>query len=256
MPTFFKIGALIGCVLMFAPGIALEAQVNAVEEARQARLGGEPQQAVEMLRTALASGTNVELEAELALALLSAGQPDDALAIAEKAVVAAPANASAARALALTLSASYEGARAIEVLDSALVKHPGNGALLAAKGRVLWELRRTTSAIEILRQALKDRTSAAEASYWLGRIYHFKGWQGEGAFPGWHDEPEYRDQAESAFRVAAAASPEWYAPLVGLGIRCWRATGPLMPWWLSMEPFRAGRMSRPLAWDGGARSRR
>ncbi len=53
-------------------------------------------------------------------------------------------------------------------------------------------------------------------STWLGRIYFFKGYQAEGAFPGWHEEVSYRPKAIAAFQAARDAKPDWYLPHVGL----------------------------------------
>ena len=91
------------------------------------------------------------------------------------------------------------------------------------EGQRLWQLRRTRSAIEALEGAAKDREASAEAQYRLGRIYFFKGWESEGAFPGWHEEPGYREQALAAFRAAIAARPAWPDPRVGLGEALLRA---------------------------------
>src|SRR6185295_8049037 len=35
----------------------------------------------------------------------------------------------------------------------------------------------------------------------------FKGWQQEGTFPGWHDEPAYRPRAIAELKAALAADP-------------------------------------------------
>ena len=50
--------------------------------------------------------------------------------------------------------------------------------------------------------------TAAEAHEALGRVYTFKGWQQESAFPGWHDEPAYRDKALAELKAAVAADPD------------------------------------------------
>jgi hypothetical protein len=76
-----------------------------------------------------------------------------------------------------------------------------------ARGRALWDLRLSQSAIAALEAAARERETAAEALEVLGRIYTFRGWQQEGVFPGWHDEPEVRDRALAALRAAVEADP-------------------------------------------------
>jgi hypothetical protein len=87
------------------------------------------------------------------------------------------------------------------------------------KARALWQVKHTRSAIEVLRAVANDSNPSrrASAQVLLGDIYFFKGWESEGAFPGWHEESEYRDQAVAAYRAAQAARPDWFAPHVGLG---------------------------------------
>ncbi|HMF96430.1 MAG TPA: TlpA disulfide reductase family protein [Vicinamibacterales bacterium] len=75
------------------------------------------------------------------------------------------------------------------------------------KGKTLWDQRLSKSAIVALEAATKSPETAAEAWEALGRMYTFKGWQQEGAFPGWHDEPAYRERALTALRAAAKADP-------------------------------------------------
>jgi hypothetical protein len=70
---------------------------------------------------------------------------------------------------------------------------------------------RTKSAEQALIAATKIPAIAAEAHYWLGRIYDFKGNKAEGAFPGFHEEVAYRPRAEAEFKAAGAAKPEWIA---------------------------------------------
>ncbi|HJZ71872.1 MAG TPA: TlpA disulfide reductase family protein [Vicinamibacterales bacterium] len=74
-------------------------------------------------------------------------------------------------------------------------------------GKTLWDQRLSKSAIVALDAATKTPATAAEAYEVLGRIYTFKGWQQEGAFPGWHDEPAYRERALTALREAVKADP-------------------------------------------------
>jgi thiol-disulfide isomerase/thioredoxin len=76
-----------------------------------------------------------------------------------------------------------------------------------ARGRALWDQRLAKSAIAALDAASRDRSTAAEAHEMLGRIYTFKGWQQEAAFPGWHDEPSYRERALAELKAAVAADP-------------------------------------------------
>ncbi len=53
--------------------------------------------------------------------------------------------------------------------------------------------------------AARDRGTAAEAYEALGRLYTFKGWLQDNVFPGWHDEPEYRERALAALKASLAA---------------------------------------------------
>jgi thiol-disulfide isomerase/thioredoxin len=76
-----------------------------------------------------------------------------------------------------------------------------------AKGKALWSQRLSKSAIAALEAAAKDPATAAEANEALGRLYTFKGWQQESVFPGWHDEPAYREQALKTLKAAVAAAP-------------------------------------------------
>ena len=70
---------------------------------------------------------------------------------------------------------------------------------------------RTKSAEQKLIAATKIPATAAQAHYWLGRIYDFKGNKAEGAFPGFHEEVSYRPRAEAEFKAAGTAKPEWIA---------------------------------------------
>jgi len=70
---------------------------------------------------------------------------------------------------------------------------------------------RTKSAEQALIAATKTPVTAAEAHYWLGRIYDFKGNKAEGAFPGFHEEVSYRARAEAEFKAAGTPRPEWIA---------------------------------------------
>ena len=75
---------------------------------------------------------------------------------------------------------------------------------------------RTKSAEQALIAATKTPATAAEAHYWLGRIYDFKGNKAEGAFPGFHEEVSYRPRAEAEFKAAGAPRPEWILEANGL----------------------------------------
>jgi Flp pilus assembly protein TadD len=203
-------------VMAFAASVA--ADDPPLQTAQKAMFGGEPQQAVNVLRAAVQKQPrDGRLQAELAEALLAIGAVDDALKAAQAAKAAAPAMPAASRAVALVQAVRYETDAALKTLDEALARNRHNGALLAAKGRVLWQLKRTKSAIEALQQAARDKDTAAEAQRGLGIIYYFRGWQSEGAFPGWHEEPEFRQPAQDAFKAAIAARPAWYQPHIALG---------------------------------------
>src|SRR4051812_5323903 len=76
-----------------------------------------------------------------------------------------------------------------------------------ARGQSLWDQRLAKSAIAALEAAAKDAATAAAAHEALGRLYTFKGWQQESAFPGWHDEPSLRGRALSELKAAVAADP-------------------------------------------------
>ena len=69
----------------------------------------------------------------------------------------------------------------------------------------------TRSAEQALVAASKTPSTAAEAHYWLFRIYDFKGNKAEGAFPGFHEEVSYRPRAEAALKAAGNPEPEWVA---------------------------------------------
>ena len=137
--------------------------------------------------------------------------------IAGAAVAEARQGAPSARERALAADARHDTTAALAALDAGLKASPNDAGLLAAKGRIDWRLLRTASAEQALVAASKNPAYAAEAQYWLGRIYFFKGWQAENAFPGWHEEVSYRPRAMAAFAAARDAKPDWYLPHVGLG---------------------------------------
>jgi tetratricopeptide (TPR) repeat protein len=87
---------------------------------------------------------------------------------------------------------------------------------LLDQGKADWFAMRTKSAEQALIAATKESATAAEAHYWLGRIYDFKGNKAEGAFPGFHEEVSYRPRAEAEFRAAGAPRPEWVLEAQGL----------------------------------------
>jgi hypothetical protein len=85
---------------------------------------------------------------------------------------------------------------------------PGTARDDLARGRAFWDQRLSKSAIAALEAASRDRATAADAHETLGRIYTFKGWQQDNVFPGWHDEPAYRDRALAELKAALAIEPE------------------------------------------------
>jgi hypothetical protein len=125
--------------------------------------------------------------------------------------------AASPRERALAADARNETTAALAALDAGLKASPNDPGLLAAKGRIYWRLLRTASAEQALLQAAKSPAYAAEAQYWLGRIYFFKGYLAENVFPGWHEEVAYRPRALAAFTAGRDAKPDWYLPHVGLG---------------------------------------
>ena len=87
---------------------------------------------------------------------------------------------------------------------------------LLEQGKTDWFAMRTKSAEQKLTAATKVPATAAEAHYWLGRIYDFKGNRAEGAFPGFHEEIAYRQRAEAEFKAAGEPKPEWVLEATGL----------------------------------------
>jgi tetratricopeptide (TPR) repeat protein len=115
----------------------------------------------------------------------------------------------ALREAALAADARFDTPAALAALDQGLKRFPNDPGLLAAKGRIYWRLLRTKSAEQALVAAARSPRFSAEANYFLGRIYHFKGSQAEGAFPGFHEEVNYRPRATAAFAAAGTPAPEW-----------------------------------------------
>jgi len=122
-----------------------------------------------------------------------------------------PATPASFRDTALAADARFDTTAALAALDQGLKATPNDPGLLAAKGRIYWRLLRTKSAEQALIAASKSPAFAAEAQYWLGLIYDFKGSKAEDAFPGWHEEVNYRPRAAAAFAAAGEPKPEWIA---------------------------------------------
>jgi thiol-disulfide isomerase/thioredoxin len=102
---------------------------------------------------------------------------------------------------------AFIAATAVLVLTTMAAAQGPAGREQLTKGIALWNQRLANSAIASLEAATKNRATAAEAYEALGRLYTFKGWQQEGAFPGWHDEPAYREKALAALRASVSANP-------------------------------------------------
>jgi hypothetical protein len=82
----------------------------------------------------------------------------------------------------------------------------GRRALL--EGDRLWRLKRTRSALAAYQKAAQHEELAGLAQLRMGRIYLFKGAEAEAAFPGFHEEVEYREKALAAFEEALRRAPE------------------------------------------------
>ena len=96
-------------------------------------------------------------------------------------------------------------ATAFGIVAAALAQNSGRDQIL--RGHAFWEQRLSRSAIAAFEAAKRDPATAAEAHEALGRIYMFKGWQQEGAFPGWHDEPSHRERALEELKASLASDP-------------------------------------------------
>src|SRR3954469_16230587 len=103
---------------------------------------------------------------------------------------------------------------ALCVTAAAVAQTPAREQL--ARGQSLWDQRLAKSAIAALEAAAQDKSTAAAAHEALGRLYTFKGWQQESAFPGWHDEPSLRGRALSELKAAVAADPSRASAQEGL----------------------------------------
>lgn len=139
-----------------------------------------------------------------------------ALLLAFGTALSAQSRATSFRERALAHHARNETAQALAAVDDGLKRWPEDAGLLAAKGQIYWRLLRTRSAELALLKAAQTPAFAAEAQYWLGRIYAFKGWQAEGAFPAWHEEIDYRPRAVAAFTTARDLRPDWDLPRAAL----------------------------------------
>lgn len=91
--------------------------------------------------------------------------------------------------------------------EASAERQPSTARQDLERGRALWDQRLSKSAIAALESAARDRATAADALEQLGRIYTFKGWLQENVFPGWHDEPSYRERALATLKSAVAADP-------------------------------------------------
>src|SRR5262249_38653982 len=96
---------------------------------------------------------------------------------------------------------------AIAILTATAVSAQNSARDALQRGQRLWEQRLSRSAIAALETAAADRATAAEAQEALGRLYLFKGWQQEAVFPGWHDEPAFRERAIAALKASLASDP-------------------------------------------------
>jgi hypothetical protein len=88
---------------------------------------------------------------------------------------------------------------------------PAGQQEVLAQAKADWFAMRTKTAEQEFLAATKNPATAAEAHYWLGRIYDFKGNKAEGAFPGFHEEVSYRPRAEAEFKAAGTPRAEWAA---------------------------------------------
>lgn len=105
----------------------------------------------------------------------------------------------------------------VALLITPLGARAQDGAALVAQAERDRVRLHTASAIRGFERATADPAVAAEAWLGLGRIRAFRGWQAEGAFPGWHEEVDQRPLALDAYRRAAAARPTWAEPHAALG---------------------------------------
>ena len=122
-----------------------------------------------------------------------------------------------ARATALAQLERQDLVEARRVIEAGLQRRPNDAGLIEAHGRLEWRMRHTASAVRAFERVASDARVGADAALGLGRIHAFRGWQAEGAFPGWHEEVDQRPLALDAFRRAIRLRPTWAAPHVALG---------------------------------------
>ena len=112
-------------------------------------------------------------------------------------------------------------ATVVVVVAAVLVTAPAARAQDAASALAQAERDRrqfhTASALTGFARAAADPQVAADAWLGIGRIRAFRGWQAEGAFPGWHEEVDERPLALAAYRRAAELRPAWAEPYVAMG---------------------------------------
>lgn len=113
--------------------------------------------------------------------------------------------------------ASRSAAAGLLLLGVAAAASAQSGAATLAQADRDWRLLHTASAMRGYERVTADPRVAADGWLGLGRIHAFRGWQAEGAFPGWHEEVDQRPLALAAYRRAADLRPDWAAPHVALG---------------------------------------
>lgn len=89
--------------------------------------------------------------------------------------------------------------------------------LALTEGDRLWRLKRTRSALQAFEKAASGSGAATQAQAYerIGRIYLFKGAESEGAFPGWHEQVEFKEKALQAFDEALKREPTLQGARVG-----------------------------------------
>ena len=100
---------------------------------------------------------------------------------------------------------------------AAPLAHAQNAASVLAQAERDRRNFHTASALRGFEQAAADPQVAADAWLGSGRIRAFRGWQAEGAFPGWHEEVDQRPLALAAYHRAAELRPTWAEPHVAIG---------------------------------------
>ena len=141
-------------------------------------------------------------------------------ALAAAAVAGGPdlgAQSDDARASALAHLGRNEIVEARTVIEAGLTRRPNDAGPTEALGQLEWRVLHTAAALRAFARVANDRVVGADAAFGLGRIYAFRGWQAEGAFPGWHEEVDQRPLALAAFCRASRLRPTWAAPHVALG---------------------------------------